>query len=220
MTKADFRGPLESVRGMLRTPNTIGNWLSHLQLWRDVAGTGSIAGILEDDALLCEDFQDRLQIIERAFDEHDLPWDVFYLGATYHVNPPAWHADDLGRDFELTGIRHIHRVYGAFSNQGYLVNGRSAEKLLAMMEDAMPTARGSDHAMIRLQPKLHCYSFTPGMVFQIDGQSDIGKGVTMFSSFFESLGPHVWCNRLEEFDYDAYDWGPGIASTEIKGAPL
>jgi GR25 family glycosyltransferase involved in LPS biosynthesis len=205
-TLADYKGTPEQVAVMMRTPKTIGNWLSHTGVWETVADTDRIAGVLEDDALLCEDFQSRLAYI----DEHmDRPWDIFYLGATYHVNPAVWHKDDIGRDFELTGVKHIHRAYGVFSNQGYLVNGPSVRRLLAMMEQVKHVATGSDHAMIMLQPQLQCYVFTPGMVFQIDGQSDIGSGRTEFSGFLKSLGPHCWANCLEDFDYDSQNWGPG-----------
>lgn len=203
----DYHGPKEHVAVMKAgTPKTIGNWLSHTAVWEKGKGTDKAIGVLEDDALLCEDFTTRLQYIEDHFDRD---WDIFYLGATYHVNPAVWHKHTLGRDFEQTDIKYIHRVYGAFSNQGYLVNGRSVDKLLAMMQEEMPKARGSDQALIQLQPKLQCFSFTPGMVFQIDSESDIGRGVTHFSHFLKALGPHVWCNRLEDFDYDSYDWGPG-----------
>ena len=206
LTFDDYTGPKENVTTMMRSPKTIGNWLSHTGVWTTVVDTDNIAGVLEDDAMLCEDFQERLGYIETHMDR---PWDIFYLGATYHVNPAVWHLDDLGRDFELTGIKHIHRVYGAFSNQGYLVNGQSAKMLLAMMDRIKPDVTGSDHAMITLQPYLKCYSFTPGMVFQIDGKSDIGDGYTKFSGFLESLGPHCWANRLEDFDYDNYNWAEG-----------
>jgi len=205
----DYAGPPEDVAGMMRTQKTIGNWLSHLALWEMVADTDRIAGVLEDDAMLCDDFVDRLKYIE---DNMTLDWDILYLGATYHVNPAVWHKDDIGRDFELTGIKHIHRVYGAFSNQGYLVNGKSARKLMGLMEGVKSKSTGSDHAMILLQPQLQCYSFTPGMVFQMDGQSDIGDGFTEFSGFLTSLGPHCWAKRIEDFDYDGQDWGPGNMS--------
>jgi GR25 family glycosyltransferase involved in LPS biosynthesis len=202
----DYAGPAANVANMMSTPKTIGNWLSHTSLWSKGSRPDSIVGVLEDDALLCEDFQNRLAYLDAHM---TLDWDIFYLGATYHVNPPVWHAEDIGRDFELTGIKHIHRVYGAFSNQGYLINSAKVERLLELMHEVMPVSRGSDHAMIQLQPRLNCFSFTPGMVFQIDGQSDIGDGITRFSGFLESLGPHVWVNRLEDFDYDSYNWAEG-----------
>jgi len=203
---SDYKGRPENIRLMMQTPNTVGNWLSHLAVWEKVRGTDDVVGVLEDDALLCEDFRERLQYIHEHFDK---AWDIFYLGATYHVNPPVWHKDTLGRDFEQTDIKYIHRVYGAFSNQGYLVNGRYVEFLLNAMDEKMPQSRGSDHAMIMLQPTIQCYSFTPGMVFQIDGPSDIGQGVTVFSHFLKTLGPHVWANRLEDFQYDSYEWAEG-----------
>lgn len=206
MQCTDFKGHPREVENMLTTPKTIGNWLSHTAVWKKVAGTSQIAGVLEDDAILCVDFQDRLKYIEENM---TLPWDIIYLGATYHINPPVWYKAEFGRDFELTGIKHIHRVYGAFSNQGYLVNGERAERLLELMESYKPFAKGSDHAMIMLQPQLQCYSFTPGMVFQVDGKSDIGDGITRFSSFLKSLGPYCWTNRLSDFPYDKFNWAEG-----------
>lgn len=205
--KEDYRGSPQDVAMMQGTPNTIGNWLSHTGVIAKGLRTRRIIGVLEDDALLCEDFCERLQYIE---DEFDKPWDIFFLGATVHVNESPWHGlngehpTPLGRDAEMTDTRHIMRTYGAFSNQGYLVNGQSAEKILEMMQERMPYSRGSDHALIQIQPELNCYCFVPGMVFQIDGPSDIGQGVTKFSSFLETLGPYVWANRLEDFDYDEW----------------
>ena len=207
LTKEDYQGPPERVKLMQATPNTIGNWLSHTSLWKLAAEHGVSVGVLEDDALLCSDFRERLEYIHENFHE---PWDIMFLGATYHVNPAVWHKETLGRDFELTDTKHIHRVYGAFSNQGYVINHESAEKVYKMVDEVMPLSRGSDCALIMVAPKLNCFSFTPGMVFQIDGPSDIGNGWTRFSHFLESLGPHVWCDLLEDFDYDNYDWAEGV----------
>jgi GR25 family glycosyltransferase involved in LPS biosynthesis len=210
-TFVDYKGPKELIANMMHTPGTIGNYMSHMEVVSKAVG-GKVIGVLEDDALLCDDFWQRLQYIQQRFDRE---WDVFYLGATYHVNPPVWHKDDLGKDFELTGIKYIHRVYGAFSNQGYLVNSDSAPKIVNILRDHMAEARGSDHIMIQYQPSLQCFSFTPGMVFQIDGPSDIAVGehgkrqITVFSHFLKSLGPYVWCRRLEDFDYDKYNWAEG-----------
>lgn len=200
LRKEDYTGPPENVAMMQATPNTIGNYLSVLALYRTVIGTDNILGMLEDDALLCSDFQQRLQYIE---DNFRFDWDVFFLGATVHVDEAPWHPE-LGKDCELTDVKHILRTYGAFSNQGYLINPDSSQKILEMMQERMPHSRGSDHALIQIQPQLNCYCFVPGMVFQIDGQSDIGDGITEFSKFRETLGPHVWADRLEEFDWDEW----------------
>jgi GR25 family glycosyltransferase involved in LPS biosynthesis len=200
LRKEDYRGAAENVMEMQHTPNTIGNWLSHTAVIGK-ARPGKVVGLLEDDALLCSDMRQRLGYIADCFHE---PWDIFFLGATVHINDPHWHKDDLGRDCEPTNVKHIWRVYGAFSNQGYLINGESSGKILQMMQERMPYSRGSDHALIQIQPQLNCYCFVPGMVFQIDGQSDIGDGITRFSAFRESLGDYVWADRLEDFDYDVW----------------
>lgn len=205
----DYRGSDEAIHLMRATPGTIGNFLSHTAVMDKGRYTDKVIGVLEDDALLCSDFQERLQYIEEKFDKD---WDIFYLGATYHVNPPVWHKDDLGRDFELTDLKHIHRVYGAFSDQGYLVNGRSAGRIVDTLRHNMHLASGIDTLMIRFQPEWRCYSFTPGMVFQLDGYGDVGGGMTYFSDFKRSLGPHVYAERLEDFDYDSYEWAEGQLS--------
>ncbi len=197
----NYHGPEENVKLMRATPNTIGNWLSHTACIGSAAGlTEGVLGVLEDDCLICSDFQVRMNYIEEHFDK---PWDIFFLGATFHCDRAAWHPE-LGRDYELTDTRHIVRTFGAFSNQGYLINPTSADKILCMMQERMPYSRGSDHALIQIQPELECYCFVPGMVFQVDGYGDVGGGWTQFSDFFESLGPHIWCDKLDDFDYDSW----------------
>jgi len=202
LRKEDYEGPPENAALMRSTPDTIGNWLSHTAVIGK-ATPGKGVGLLEDDALLCSDFTDRLEYIEKHFDK---PWDIFFLGATFHADEAVWHPE-LGKDCEMTDIRHILRVYGAFSNQGYLVNGDSAAHILERMQERMPHSRGSDHALIQIQPELNCYAFVPGMVFQIDGPSDVSRGFTQFSNFRKSLGEYVWAYRLEDFDYD--QWAEG-----------
>jgi len=75
------------------------------------------------------------------------------------------------------------------------------------MQSVMPHSKGSDHALIQIQPDLNCYAFVPGMVFQHDMESDIGTGITQFSNFRKSLGEYVWADRLEDFDYDTWARG-------------
>ncbi len=200
LRKEDYEGPRETVTSMLATPNTIGNWLSHTAVIRKAAKSGGVVGLLEDDAMICADFTDRLQYVQDNFRR---PWDIFFLGATFHADEGVWHPE-LGHDCEMTDVPHILRVYGAFSNQGYLINGESAPRILEMMQEVMPRSRGSDHALIQIQPALNCYAFVPGMVFQYDGQSDIGQGITRFSDFRRTLGEYVWADKLEDFDYETW----------------
>ncbi len=203
LRKEDYVGPPEDIANMQHTPKTLGNWLSHTAVIRKAAETGKVIGLLEDDAMLCSDFTDRLQYIEDNFHR---PWDIFFLGATFHADETVWHPE-LDKDCVMTDVPHILRVYGAFSNQGYLINPDTAAHVLGMMQSVMPQSRGSDHALIQIQPFLNCYAFVPGMVFQIDGLSDIGQGITRFSDFRTSLGEYVWADRLEDFDYKT--WAEG-----------
>ncbi len=202
LRKEDYHGLPEDVANMQSTPNTIGNWLSHTAVISK-AKPGHIVGLLEDDAMLCSDFTARLDYIGKHLRR---PWDIFFLGATFHADEAVWHPE-MGKDCEMTDIPHILRVYGAFSNQGYLINGNSADYILGKMADVMRDSRGSDHALIKLQPELNCYAFVPGMVFQIDGSSDVSGGFTEFSLFRKSLGEYVYADKLEDFDYDT--WAEG-----------
>ncbi len=176
--------------------------MSHTFLMRTVQNTDRDLLVLEDDVYLASDFMDRLQYLE---DNMTLPWDYIALCGTFHVNPPVWHAGDIGRDVELTPIKHILRALGVWSNHGYIIRGRSVEKILGLMRSVMPSARGSDHALIMVQPQLNAYVFVPGMVFQHDMESDVGEGVTKFSHF-TNLGPYVFQDKLDQFDPDSFDW--------------
>jgi len=200
--KEDYFGQKEDVALMQATPNTIGNWMSHTACISKGIGYSDIVGVLEDDALICSDFRERIDYIENHFHE---PWDIFFLGGTFHADRAVWHPE-LGADYRLTNDQKIVRMFGAFSNQGYLINSSSADKILAGMRRVMSQSRGSDHALIQIQPELECYAFIPGCVFQIDGKSDISSGgYTQFSNFLTGLGPHAWADRMEDFDYEEWE---------------
>jgi GR25 family glycosyltransferase involved in LPS biosynthesis len=211
-TRDDWREPLSAIPLMLESPGgkphkTVGNWLSHTFLMRTVAGTDRDLLVLEDDVFLAPDFWCRIGWIEQHL---DVPWDVIFLCGTFHVRPPQWHPE-IGRDVEVTHMKHLLRAYGCWSNHGYVVNGRSAGRVLAAMREVMPRARGSDHALILAEPKLNCYVFVPGMVFQRDSRGDIGEGLTRFS-LFRKMGPYVYQDRLDDFDPLAFDWGEAAVS--------
>ena len=186
---------------------TAGNWLSHERLIQFAAETGRNIMVLEDDIYLASDFGERLQYLE---DSMTLPWDWIALSGTFHLqrNAPGglWHPE-IGRDVERTPIKHLFRAYGVWSNHGYVVNGQSAGKVLAAMRSVLPVARGSDHALILVQPQLDAYVFVPGMVMQRDGVSDVAEngGFTRFSDFLK-MGPYVFQDRLGDWDVDEYDW--------------
>lgn len=207
-TPDQWNGPGADVAMMRPTPGAIGCFMSQREVTRTVEGTDRVVAVCEDDVLFCDDLCDRLQYIEENFHK---PWDVFWLGSTYHVNPPVWHTKDLGRDFCQTDVKHIHRAYGLWGTYAYLVNGRSVSRIMELFQRDLPKARGIDDLYIMLEPEINSYCFTPGMAFQIDGKTNIGvggDGMTIFSNFHK-LGPYVFTKRLEDFDYDSFNWAEG-----------
>ena len=210
LTREDYRGSQRDIEGMLKysEPGRIGCYLSHLTIIDSARDTKGVLGVLEDDVLFCDDFVERMEYIEANFDK---PWDMFFLGSTYHINPAVWHLNDLGRDFEQTDIKHIHRIYGTWNTYAYLINRESAGKIADLMRENAHRSTAVDHLFILIEPLLNCYCFTPGMAFQRDTVSDIaglGVKVSMYSKFLR-LGPYVFTKRLGDFDYDIFDFAEG-----------
>lgn len=181
------------------TPGKVGCALSHLSLLKDATKRTGILGVLEDDVLFCDDFSERMQMIEDLF--HD-DWDIFFLNATFHLKP-TWHKNTLGKDYEMTDTRHIARVYGLWCTQSYLVNCKRAGFVLDTVMKNLSQSDAIDHAFILSQPSLRCFCFVPGITAQTDGWSDITNSHTSYAGFFPH-GPHVFCKHLDEFDYDLF----------------
>lgn len=198
---------------LIEGKKTSGNWASMAYLMRLNQGTDRDLLMLEDDVCFCSDFWERMAYLE---DSLTFPWDVIFLGATFHLDRNApngrWHPE-RPNDVERTPLRHLFRSYGTWSNHGMIVRGRSAGKVLAVMRSVMDVVRGSDHALILVQPLLDAYVFVPGCVFQRDGESDVaeGGGFTRFSDF-RKMGPYVFQDRLVDWDIDGYDWAEAIPS--------
>ena len=162
-----------------------------------------MVGVFEDDVVFCDDLKERLDYIETHL---TWDWDIFWLGGTFHCNPPVWHKDTIGRDAERTTDKHIFRTYGIWSTYAYFVNGPSIRKVLKLLDDNIHQAYGIDHCCIlHLEPVLKTYCMVPGCAWQRDGLSNIGTGVTTFSHF-KQLGPYVWTDRMGDFEPDTYDW--------------
>lgn len=203
--------PAKIDRMMKRTPGAVGCWMSQVEVIRKVAGTDRVVGVCEDDICFCDDLHKRL----RHMGDH-LPedWHVAYLGATFHV-PGVWchHPDcaewgGIGRDVLPTADPHILQSPGIWGTYGYLVNGRHAHEVLDALDNIMPDSDGIDHAFIRIGTRLNTYCFVPGCCWQLDGESNIGTGITEFSGF-KKLGPYVWTDRMEDFDPSTFDWEKG-----------
>lgn len=209
------QGDLSKYQVMIqRTPGALGCHMAQVSVMTKALSLNKSAFVMEDDLVFCSDIQKRLDHIETFLNTHE--WDVFWLGGTYHINPPHWHPlkhsselkqcnCKLGRDAELTDDSRIIRTYGCFSTFAYIVNIESLPKILHLLDCVVHESMGIDWLFIRLQPQLKTYAFAPGCVKQYDNKSDIGKGFTYFSGF-KKLGAHWWADTMEQFNPDTYDW--------------
>lgn len=205
MLPSEYQGDPAKIRTMLARPQkgAIGCYFSQMAIMRMALHRGCHAFVMEDDLIFCDDFQERLWHLERFAKTH--PWDVIWFGGTFHVNPSWWHKTTLGRDAEQTDDPRVMRTYGAFSTHAYLVNRDSLARILDWHEEILPSSMGIDWSFIQMEPSLYTYAYVPGCVIQRDNQSDIGKGVTVFSNF-RRLGPYWFQPRREMFDPLTFDW--------------
>lgn len=206
----EYPGPADRVAAMrARTPGAIGCFFAQREIVARAAAAGRDTLVLEDDVVFCDDFAERWRQI-REFLETRV-WDIFWLGATFHVNPPVWHREDLGRDVATTSDPRILRTYGIWSTYAWVVNGARAQDLLGRLDAHTTGSWGIDHLLIQLQPQLKCYCYVPGSVKQRDDRSNIGlnrdgsPGFTRFSDFAR-LGPYWWQPQAHLFDPTQFDW--------------
>ena len=201
----EYSGPEHKVSVMRkRTPGAIGCHYSQVKVMETALFQNKSALVMEDDLVFCSDIQKRFFHIDNFLNNNK--WDVLWLGGTYHLNP-TWHSIphnrelpqckcNLNRDWEPTNDIKIVRTYGCWSTYAYIVNINSLEKILKMLDDNVHLSMGIDWLFILLQPQLKTYAFNPGCVKQIDNESDIGNGKTIFSAF-SGLGSHWWSDIIE-----------------------
>lgn len=216
----DLKGDRRRYKVMLdRTPGACGCYESQRNVMHKALELGKHAFVMEDDLVFCDDFQKRLEYIDKFLETHN--WDLTWLGGTVHINPPYWHTGKnpelvgtkIGKDAEPTEDPRIIRTYGAFSTYAYIVNVKSIEKILKMLDSIVHESMGIDWAFIKLQPQLFTYMFLPGCVKQMDNPSDIGKPLangqkafTHFSHFAKSTGPYWWQKNMGDFDPKTIKW--------------
>lgn len=226
MLPHEYDGPEEKVTVMRkRSPGAIGCHFSQVRIMLEADHVGMNAMVLEDDVVFCKDFRARMEYIDKFCQTH--LWDIIWLGATVHINPPHWHTGRhpdlpmiyaLGRDAELTDDPRMLRTYGCFSTYAYIVNKDSIIKILNMLDSVVHLSMGIDWAMIKIQPQLLTYCFVPGCVKQMDNPSDIGprlkngkRSMTMFSGFSKlnnttEKSKYWYQENMNDFDPLTFKW--------------
>lgn len=220
MRPNEYTGDPKRVNKMRkRTPGAIGCHFSQVQIMKTALEKEKHAFVMEDDLVFCQDFNDRIEIISEFMTR--TKWDVFWLGGTFH-SPAFWHpigrsnmqpdcSAHLGKDCEEIGEERILRIYGAFCTYAYIVNRDSIQKVLDLLDKYLHHSIGIDWLFIKLQPQLNTFAFVPGSVKQMDGQSDIGTGITRFSGFAklngnESNSRYWFQERMEDFNSKEWTW--------------
>lgn len=197
-----------------RTPGAIGCHFSQVSVMKEAQRQRKHAAVFEDDVIFCDDFDKRLEYIDNWTKTHE--WDVIWLGASFHTNPPYWHrigqsgmppdcSAQLGKDCEPTDDPRMIRTYGAYVTFAYIVNYNSMDKIFKLFDEHLHTSIGIDWLFIKLQPQLKCFSFVPGCVMQMDNMSDIGTGMTIWSGQLNN-GPYVFQKLLTDFDPTNFKW--------------
>lgn len=205
----------------LRTAGAIGCHYGQVEIMKTALEKNKSAFVLEDDCVMGTDIQERLDYIEKFINNQD-DWDVIFLGGTVHIGPPWWHKQGhspdlqacdctLQRDAELTDDPRMVRTYGAFSTHAYIVNVKSIEKILSYFNENVHLSMGIDWLFIKMQPQLKAYMFLPGCIKQLDNMSDIGFGITRFSSFSKLNGSlensaYWWADKISDFDPAIFDF--------------
>lgn len=190
-----------------RTKGAVGCHYSQVRVMETALQNNQHAFVMEDDLIFCDDFQERIKMIEEFLSDRD--WDVMWLGGTYHKEP-TWHrvhngkhthldlqmcTCDLNKDWEETDNSRFVRTYGCWSTYAYIVNRKRLAHILDLLDQNVYRSMGIDWLFIYLQPHLNTFAFVPGCVKQFDNQSNIGNGVTRFS-VFETLGSHWYADKM------------------------
>lgn len=189
----------------------LGCMTSHIKLMEEINTSKKDGFIMEDDLIFCSDFNLRIKEIEQFLNTHE--WDVFWLCSTLHINPPVchtgqhheWPNSTLGIDAEPTDNERIIKTYGCFSTTAYIVNNKSLDKILYMLNKYMHELDAIDKLFIRIEPYLNTYAYIPGCIKQVDNHSDIIKTHQNFS-YFRILGEYWWQDRREDFDPKKIMW--------------
>lgn len=198
-TEFSARDPRLQVM-LKRTPGAIGCYFTQMDVMRKAYSLGKNAFVMEDDLIFCDDFLARMERITEFSQTH--LWDIFWMGGTFHVNPPYWHKE---RDAKRTNDPRFMRTFGAFSTHAYIVKHSSILMILEALEKWMTKSMGIDWSFIQMEPHIYTYAFVPGCIIQYDNKSDIGSGNTIFSGF-SKLGPYWFAKKMEDFNPEKYDW--------------
>lgn len=157
------------------TVGQLGCTCSHLNVWRLVADSERIAIVLEDDVVLCDDFENRVQQV--LSEARDVDWDWIYL--FYHA--------ECKQDLPIHGKRYVQQGFQTWGTVAYALTNAGATKLIQAASEAVHEAP-IDHIIMRLvrEGELRTLCATELLV------TTAGQINPLQPAACSSLGSNVW----------------------------
>ena len=172
MTPSETRKVTTRACGMTCTASMVGCGMSHRAVWRDMLHQGMEAAlVLEDDAVLCPNFQGRLA---EAMAVVPADFDILVLGCLFLCNVKReypWMLDVMGafvsrRDDPWTATNGSTTVYVPERFAGthaYVISAKGAAKLLHLLDKI------SFHVDVEMNhPSVRLYAASPDLATQRD----------------------------------------------------
>jgi GR25 family glycosyltransferase involved in LPS biosynthesis len=130
--------------------------MSHLALIKRARRRGYPAIMLfEDDAVLCTDFNQRLELFLR---EAPADWDMLFLGINSITN-------------EISITKHVHKLLNGWTTHAYILRQKMFDTVIRRM--GWPPRNEPDEYYNAMMPEHSCYVFLPCLSYQRDDWSDI-----------------------------------------------
>jgi GR25 family glycosyltransferase involved in LPS biosynthesis len=189
------------------TPGMIGCYLSHVKFWNKVASeTSPYQLILEDDAMVCDDFEMRAQAMVDELQGNPETmdnWDVLLLGAFSCVHPQKKYGqyrfqalllgDGKRQRRVSTNIQIPHRPLGTHA---YILSKRGAAKLLGRASKATWHV----DCVIWGIRDLNLYLCDPMLVFQdTESPSTVGAVTRGLETYLPK-----W--KMDEYTNASFEW--------------
>ena len=162
------------------SPQRYAHALSTRLIIRHALNTGAKSVfIFEDDVILAEEWESRLQAISLPTD-----WQMFYLGGQHHERPRG-------------AAKSLVRVSACLDTHAWGIRRSAFREVLAALANGTQVGDSvtpaTDIIVARLQRNLHCYAAYPNLAWQAEEHSDIAEGV--YSSYDEE-GRQKWAEHV------------------------
>lgn len=189
------------------TPGMIGCYLSHVKFWNKVDNENSpYQLVLEDDAMVCDDFEQRAQQMVDELQENPETrdnWDVLLLGAFSCVHPERKYGQYRFQAWLLGGMWRQRRVSAniqvplrPLGTHAYILSKRGAEKLLRRASKATWHV----DCVIWGLTDLDLYICDPMLVFQdTESPSTVGAVTKGLETYLPK-----W--KMDEYTGASFEW--------------